>query len=81
MIIELLLSPLFLLVKFLIGLLPNTPTVNLTLDNLILFVRKGLYFTDSTVFFTCIGTVVTFTTLQFSWAIIEWVYKKIPGID
>lgn len=80
MIIELILIPLFSLVRGIINLLPNNPGVNLTLANLILFLKKGLYFTDSFVFFTLISTVVFWTSVQFTWAIVEWVYKKIPGI-
>ena len=28
-----------------------------------------------------IGNVTFWATVQFSWAGIEWVYKKIPGVD
>lgn len=81
MIIELLLAPFFGFIRFLINLLPNTPAINLTLANLIYFVKKGLYFTDKFVFFTCLTVVVTFTTIQLAWAILEWIYKKIPGVN
>lgn len=81
MIIELILIPFFSLVRGIVNLLPNDPGVNLTLANLIVFVRKGLYFTDIFVFITCISSVVFWTSAQFIWAIVEWVYKKLPGVN
>lgn len=81
MIIEVLLIPFFSLIRCIINLLPNQPAVNLTLANLIYFVRKGLFFTDKFVFFTCLGVVITFTTIQLAWALIEWIYIKIPGVN
>lgn len=81
MLIELILSPFFGLIDLVITLLPNIPSVNVTLSNLVIFVRKGLYFTDTGVFSLVLGTVITFSTLQLGWAVIEWIYKKIPGVD
>lgn len=81
MLIALIIAPFFELINLVVNLLPDTPSVNITLSNVIIFVRKGLYFTDVGVFGLVLGTVITFTTLQLGWAVIEWIYKKIPGVD
>lgn len=81
MLIALIIAPFFELINVLVGLLPNSPSTNITLSNVIIFVRKGLYFTDTGVFNMVLVTVVTWTTIQLGWAVIEWIYKKIPGVD
>lgn len=81
MIGEALLMPFIKLISLLISLIPALPSTALTFTNLILFIRKGLYFTNSTIFAYCISVVAIWLTLQLGWVIFEWIYKKIPGIN
>lgn len=81
MLIALIIAPFFELIGLIVRLLPDSPGINITLSNVIIFVRKGLYFTDTSVFNLVLITVVTWTTIQLGWAIFEWIYKKIPGIN
>ena len=81
MIIELLLSPIFLLISACIGLLPTLVALPNWLIYFIEYVRKGLSFFPSTVFIIIMSNVVFWLSLHMIWAIIEWLYKKVPGVD
>lgn len=81
MIIELLLSPIFLLISGCIGLLPTFVSLPNWLMYFIDFVRKGLSFFPSGVFTIIISNILFWLSLHMIWAIIEWLYKKVPGVD
>lgn len=82
MIIELLLSPIFLLVDGFISLIPP---VGFVLPNwfmsFVSVVRVGLSFFPSGVFAIVIGNIAFWLTAHMIWAIIEWLYKKVPGVS
>lgn len=78
--INLLLTPFKLLLEFILSLLPDTPSTAGSLVNVIVFLKKGLWFFDYDLFCTYITCILAFVTLQFAWSIVEWIYKKIPGI-
>lgn len=82
MIIELILDCFFGLVNFIISLIP-TNSVGLPnwITSFISFVSTGLSFFPPSVFNILIGNIAFWLTVQMSWAIIEWLYKKVPGID
>lgn len=44
-------------------------------------ISTGLKIFPSDVWMICIANGVFWIGLQFTWAIIEWIYKKIPGVD
>lgn len=54
---------------------PNWITSTLSL------ISKALIFFPADVWSVVIGNVLFWTSLHFVWAIIEWVYKKIPGVN
>lgn len=82
MIVELLLSPIFLLIRGFIALIPDTgfslPGWFLTFADV---VRVGLSFFPSNVFIIIIGNIAFWLTLHMTWSIIEWLYKKLPGVS
>lgn len=43
--------------------------------------RTGLGIFPTDVWIVCIGNGTFWLVIQFIWAIIEWLYKKIPGVD
>lgn len=82
MIAELLLSVFFAFTSFLIGLLSGFDfTQGSITDTFFTFLQYGLYFFGSTPFALIFSSVVTWAGIDFAWAIIEWVYIKIPGVD
>lgn len=67
-------------IVFLISLFPNIDTgqvINIGNDLL----KYGLAFVPAHCWATFLSTVVLFNSYKFSWAIIEWLYKKIPGVS
>lgn len=82
MLIKLLLSPIFAFISFIVSLIPAIPHQSGSIaSNFYEFVGFGLYFFGSAPFTMTIGCVIAWSALQFTWALIEWSYKKIPGIS
>lgn len=82
MIVELFLDVVFGLVYLITDAIPNT-LYNLpdwTVQALKL-IRVGLGIFPSDVWVVCIANGMFWLVIQFTWAIIEWIYKKIPGVD
>lgn len=83
MLFKILLDPFFALLNFIVSLLPELPIyasgiVNTSVPNFIL--RVISFFPDG--FFVNLFLSVSFYTgVNFTWAVIEWIYKKIPGVD
>lgn len=69
----------FTFAAFLITLLP-TPPVQVTVYFFDI-VGKGLYVFGPTTFAVVIANVVFWSSIHLGWAIIEWIYKKIPGVS
>lgn len=77
------LSPVKALLYQIIGLLPKLNVAPVGLVSFFMFLRKGLYFFDMDVFKNVTTIFFFFLGAQMTWAIIEWIYKKIPllGLD
>lgn len=82
MIVELLLNIVFGSVYFITEVIPNT------LFNLpdwgiqaIKMLKTGLGLFPNDVWIVCISNGMFWLVVQFTWAIIEWIYKKIPGVN
>jgi len=68
------------LVATIISLFPNVEVQSVVnLGNSLL--KYGLAFVPASCWGTFLTTIIAFNTYKFSWAIIEWCYKKIPGIS
>lgn len=82
MILETILNLFFGLINLIISLFPNT---SVSLPNwstsFMSFLGTGLSFFPPSVFNILITNVAFWLTVHMTWAIIEWSYKKIPGIN
>lgn len=81
MLIELIIDLLFLPLSLLIELLPETLYQQVPIINIPDIARMGAYFFPMDVLILAISGFTTWYAIHFAWAIIEWLYKKIPGIN
>lgn len=83
MITELIFAPFMLLIDFIIGLVPNMQMAqqNVISANFYEIMQLGLFFFGSSTFVIIIVNVTAWLSIQIAWAVIEWVYKKIPGVS
>jgi hypothetical protein len=81
MLVSLLFVPLMALVYLIINLIPTLPSVAVDLSALISFIRHGLYFTNASIFGTCIATIVFCESALLGWNVIRFLYTKIPVIN
>lgn len=81
MILELVLTPIFMLLNFLLDLFPKMPDVPNWVSSIIDLVSSGLYIFPAPIWALCLGSVVFWSFGQIGWRIVEWIYKKIPGVD
>lgn len=85
MILSLILSPIWFLINQLISLLGGffgdydftVKSFGVLLDVL----GYGVYFFGANTFCMVVSSIVFWLTVDLVWAIIEWIYKKIPGIS
>ena len=81
MIIQALLSPVFAILKSLINFIPMGFDVPGWFTSFIAMVQKLLFFFPQDVFIVILAYGIFKSGALITWAIIEWVYKKIPGVD
>lgn len=81
MIVELLFAPIFILLDMIVAMIPIGATMPLWGLDTINLLSKGLMFFPRDVWAFVIGNIIFWLMAQLTWAIIEWVYKKIPGVD
>lgn len=81
MIVEFLLTPIFGIVNFVCGLLPSIPSVADWSSQLAQIVSVGLAIFPRDVWVAVIGSVLFWWFAQIAWAIVEFAYKKIPGVE
>ena len=85
MIIELMLYPIFWLFDRILYLLPDfsylDPLYGYDISGFIYLLSYGFFIFPFSLFMIFIGNVLFWMALQMGWAIIEWVYRKIPGVD
>lgn len=78
MIIELLCTPIFLLINGVIAVIPAMFQMPNWLADLLSMLLKAMQFFPIDVWVICIGNISFWLSLHFIWAILEWLYKKIP---
>lgn len=81
MLLEIVLSPLFMLIGAILDVIPSTfvqPDVDIT--DFITFMKVGFAVFPYDLFQVIVANVLFWLELQMVWAIVEWCYKKIPGI-
>lgn len=81
MIIEGICNILFSLLDIIISFIPNGYTVPDWGVSFFALIKIGLFFFPADVLVTVVSVVTSNFIAQFLWSIIEWVYKKFPGIN
>lgn len=81
MILELLMSPFFLLIKLIISLFPSVQGYTGDFGAMITFINLACYFFNPLILNIALANIVAWKTAHMGWAIIEWTYKKIPGVS
>ena len=81
MIVKLICTPLFLLVKGLISFIPAGFTLPDWGVSLFAMIQKFLFFFPADVFVVILSYIISSVGMHSIWSIIEWVYKKIPGVN
>lgn len=82
MIVELLMDIVFGCVFMVTNSIPNTLfKLPDWLVHALSLIRTGLGIFPGDVWVVCIANGMFWLVVQFTWAIIEWIYKKIPGVD
>ena len=82
MITELLLSFFLAIPKFVIGLLPNVAIDTLDgMAGLGTVLAYALYFFPVDIWIVVLANGVIMLTVAFGYGVLEWVWKKIPGVN
>lgn len=81
MIIELLCTPIFFLIDSLISLIPVQTSLPGWIGDTADMLSKALLFFPVDVWVIVLGNIVFWHVALIAWAIVEWIYRKIPGID
>ena len=81
MLIELFFNPIFILINKLVGLIPVLPETGSWVGQTASMLAKPLSIFPTDIWVAIFVNVIAWLAIDFVWAIIEWAYKKIPGID
>ena len=81
MLVEFLFSPIGSLIGFVLDLLPNSFFDSNNVGGLISLVSKSFVFVPIEAFSYLIFTITQWYIIHLTWAIIEWIYVKIPGVS
>lgn len=81
MIIELVVTPIFLFIEFVISMLPDAMELPGWLQDTANLIGKAMLFFPPDVWMIVIANIIFWHVALIAWAIIEWLYKKIPTID
>lgn len=81
MIIEAIFKPMFLLIKGLISLLSFAGTFPAWAVDFLKLMSTALEYFPADVLVVILCNVWLWISAFLAWAVIEWVYKKVPGVD
>ena len=81
MLIKLMLTPFFKFINYIIDLLPELPQIPDWFLSTARLLSRPLSIFPSDVWIAIFVNVGLWIVIDFSWIIIEWIYKKIPGVD
>ena len=85
MLLTLILKPFFIFINFLIGLLGgffgDVQFINYGFDVVVDLLGYGVFFMGYSTFSLVISSIGFWFTIDMVWACIEWLYKKIPGVE
>lgn len=81
MIIQIMMIPFWFLISSLMSLLPVTPAFVSGFGALTDLVGYGCAIIGTDFVLGVLGNITFWMTAQMMWALIEWVYKKLPGVN
>lgn len=81
MIIEKVIDMFFNAITFLVNKLPSGLIKVVSMPSIPLPLRYASCFFPMDLFAIIVGLFVTWYVIFMTWAVIEWVYKKIPGVS
>lgn len=82
MIVQFIIGCFFLLGSALVNLIPSIQSSNGGIGDLFYkLLQIGMYFFGANTFAIVISNVLLWSGIHFVLAIIEWAYKKVPGVD
>lgn len=81
MILELILTPIFFLIDKIIDIIPKFPAFNYSFQGLTQFFQIANTLLPSGYLKVFLTSVILFKNFSLIWAIVEWCYKKIPGVN
>lgn len=81
MIIELLFGPALDGLNTLLGYMPQMPAVADFLSSGLEWIQRGLIFFPVPIWVFAIGSIMFWSFGGIGWAIIVWIYQKIPGVS
>lgn len=81
MIIKLLLEPIFFLIESIISIIPEGTSIPSWLSNTVHVLKYPMSIFPADVWIALISSVIFWYVAQMTWAIIEWIIKKIPGVN
>lgn len=82
MIMGLLIVAMFTMVISIVNMIPDLSQVSSTVGTTFYhFLQIGCYFFGAQNFYLVITCVLSWASIDLIWAIIEWSYKKAPGVD
>lgn len=81
MLIELVTTPIFSLINVIVNMIPDGFNIPNYVWYTIEILKYPLAIFPVDLWVLIISNICFWYTVQLSWSIIEWVYKKIPGVD
>jgi hypothetical protein len=85
MVIAFALTAVFSLIIFVLAFLPDLssidPFINHDITGFLYYLNLGFYLFPRWLFNLIIANALFWKGAQLTWAIVEWVYKKIPGVN
>lgn len=81
MIIKLLLEPIFFLIESIIYFIPEGTSIPSWLTYTVDVLKYPFSIFPADVWIALISSVIFWYVAQMTWAIIEWIIKKIPGVN
>ncbi|MGL4338418.1 MAG: hypothetical protein ACRCST_16155 [Turicibacter sp.] len=81
MITKALLGSVFGIVNICIALIPSFPQMGFDLASCMKVMSMALDFFPLDLWLIVINNIIFWLVISFAWAIIEWIYKKLPGVS
>ena len=83
MIVEGIFNAIFLVIDLIVTMIPSLTGLNIAsgLGGLGTLLAYGLFFFPIDLWVALLTNIALWLGFQGAWSIVEWVYKKIPGVD